>query len=567
MTPDAPDEVIRAAYRALVAKYHPDRNPGDRDAELKLKRLNAAFRVLGDAETRAHYDELTQGPDGSDESKPEPRTNEPTRSRVPEEPAPREPRRNVPSDEERPRSDQRPTEPSQGRTPAAHVAGVLTRSGGRVVLWVFGFVLLAAGLAWLPVDGCHERHASTSSTSTAAGAREAMTTAATAPPQQHLPADVPPLLLSEAPPMYGLNFFEPHEMSSGGIVAQFNRCLRLYAGLGFSAEQLSTSCTCTVDAIRRNFPATGQQSSVVDAWPTDQQLQGCHLMHGGHGGPLPFAFASPRSTTEVRKAWTACAHPRGEEDDGSDYASGSGYCDCFVDLTFAATKNSQGRVSQTDATRCDAVGRYWAATRSYLTRRQFEGIGTAPPPTEQQQEAMSRARVGTSGRCAPAQCAASPSTVGADPPECMIGPGGCVSRVAVLHGAGTTEKITGVAEYDDASKNPPVTLQMVREVGGGERGDVVDVPYDLVQAGFKDGTYAFPESRAAGTHQGARPQFGAGCRKERTEGARTRRDHRVAEGSGSTPTSKPRYEKLLAGRSDRPRLPCLGWQGHVDSVG
>jgi curved DNA-binding protein CbpA len=45
--PDAPDEVVRAAYRALVAKYHPDRNPGDRDAELKLKRLNAAFHVLG----------------------------------------------------------------------------------------------------------------------------------------------------------------------------------------------------------------------------------------------------------------------------------------------------------------------------------------------------------------------------------------------------------------------------------------------------------------------------------------------------------------------------------------
>jgi molecular chaperone DnaJ len=40
---DAPEEVVRAAYRALAAKYHPDRNPGDGDAELRLKRLNAAF--------------------------------------------------------------------------------------------------------------------------------------------------------------------------------------------------------------------------------------------------------------------------------------------------------------------------------------------------------------------------------------------------------------------------------------------------------------------------------------------------------------------------------------------
>ncbi|MGD0679741.1 MAG: J domain-containing protein [Polyangiaceae bacterium] len=64
---DATDEVIRAAYRALAAKYHPDRNPDDRDAELKLKKLNAAFRVLGDAASRKQYDELTRGPEDHSE--------------------------------------------------------------------------------------------------------------------------------------------------------------------------------------------------------------------------------------------------------------------------------------------------------------------------------------------------------------------------------------------------------------------------------------------------------------------------------------------------------------------
>jgi len=72
VSPDAPDEVIRAVYRALAAKYHPDRNPGDRDAELKLKRLNDAFRVLGNPETRKQYDELTRAPEAADAPKSEP---------------------------------------------------------------------------------------------------------------------------------------------------------------------------------------------------------------------------------------------------------------------------------------------------------------------------------------------------------------------------------------------------------------------------------------------------------------------------------------------------------------
>jgi curved DNA-binding protein len=49
---------IRAAYRKLAMKYHPDKNPGDKKAEEKFKEINEAYQVLSDAEKRARYDQL-----------------------------------------------------------------------------------------------------------------------------------------------------------------------------------------------------------------------------------------------------------------------------------------------------------------------------------------------------------------------------------------------------------------------------------------------------------------------------------------------------------------------------
>ena len=50
-----PDQ-IKKAYRKLARKYHPDVNPGDKEAELKFKELNEANEVLGNPENRAKYD-------------------------------------------------------------------------------------------------------------------------------------------------------------------------------------------------------------------------------------------------------------------------------------------------------------------------------------------------------------------------------------------------------------------------------------------------------------------------------------------------------------------------------
>jgi len=54
---DAPAEVVRAAYRALSLKYHPDRHAADPEATEMMALLNSAYDVLSDPEKRREYDE------------------------------------------------------------------------------------------------------------------------------------------------------------------------------------------------------------------------------------------------------------------------------------------------------------------------------------------------------------------------------------------------------------------------------------------------------------------------------------------------------------------------------
>jgi curved DNA-binding protein len=54
----ATKDEIKRTYRQLALKFHPDRNPGDKQAEEKFKEINEAYQVLSDPEKRSRYDQL-----------------------------------------------------------------------------------------------------------------------------------------------------------------------------------------------------------------------------------------------------------------------------------------------------------------------------------------------------------------------------------------------------------------------------------------------------------------------------------------------------------------------------
>jgi curved DNA-binding protein CbpA len=66
---NAPLEVIRAAYKSLSQKYHPDQNPGDPDAARIMALINEAYRILSDPVKRREHDEWIRRSESDSRSK------------------------------------------------------------------------------------------------------------------------------------------------------------------------------------------------------------------------------------------------------------------------------------------------------------------------------------------------------------------------------------------------------------------------------------------------------------------------------------------------------------------
>ena len=55
---NASSDDIKRSYRRMAMKYHPDKNPGDKEAETKFKECAEAYEVLSDTEKRQRYDQF-----------------------------------------------------------------------------------------------------------------------------------------------------------------------------------------------------------------------------------------------------------------------------------------------------------------------------------------------------------------------------------------------------------------------------------------------------------------------------------------------------------------------------
>lgn len=63
---------IKKTYRKLAKLYHPDKNPGNKEAEEKFKEINEAYEVLGDEAKRKHYDSISKSYDFREEAEFDP---------------------------------------------------------------------------------------------------------------------------------------------------------------------------------------------------------------------------------------------------------------------------------------------------------------------------------------------------------------------------------------------------------------------------------------------------------------------------------------------------------------
>ncbi|MDP9150656.1 MAG: J domain-containing protein [Myxococcota bacterium] len=319
VSPDAPDDVIRTAYRALASKHHPDRNQNDPGAELRLKRLNAAFQVLGDPAKRRQYDELTRTPESGS-------------------------RRTLDS------------ESSPWKTTASNDSPQPERKFWPAAL-LLGLALVAA------VAGARRQFGTGPPAALQASAPhpEAVAAAARLAPAPSSPYVVP-LLPNETPPSAALNYFEPGAPSVALIADWYEACQS--GGPLLDPVRKDAFCACDADIRRRKFA-----SKTVEGPLTATQISQC-LAAARAGVPSTYAFPSPASTSEIWKDWSRCKE-RNEGAQGSD-------CACAQDLELSVKSGKvKSSLRPLLSRRCEMAHQYWETTKKHLTLRQFVELAPA----------------------------------------------------------------------------------------------------------------------------------------------------------------------------------------------
>lgn len=124
---DAPADDIRAAYRRLTRRYHPDRNPGDAEAERIMSMINVAYDTLSNTALRREHDRWIEQAEAPDDPSPNRRAES---LRPPRRPAP--PFRPPPPPAPAPRAmrDQ-PTRKAAGERPFGQPTGASEKPAGR----------------------------------------------------------------------------------------------------------------------------------------------------------------------------------------------------------------------------------------------------------------------------------------------------------------------------------------------------------------------------------------------------------------------------------------------------
>ena len=69
--PDVGEEKLRTAYRKLAKRYHPDLNPGNKEAEARFKEISAAYDILSDKDKRARFDRGEIDESGAERPQPQ----------------------------------------------------------------------------------------------------------------------------------------------------------------------------------------------------------------------------------------------------------------------------------------------------------------------------------------------------------------------------------------------------------------------------------------------------------------------------------------------------------------